>query len=43
VGMAISVESLESLPTHMHELELFPHIWDVAITKNKIIKQKSKK
>jgi hypothetical protein len=44
VGMPIPVKGFSSLPTYIPELELFPHIQDVAITnKIKIIKQKSKK
>jgi hypothetical protein len=35
VGVAIPVKGLESLPTYIPELEIFPLIWDVAI----IIKQ----
>jgi hypothetical protein len=29
--MPIPVSGLESLPTYINELELSPHIWDVAI------------
>jgi hypothetical protein len=29
--MPMSVEGLSSLPTYIPDLELFPHIWDVAI------------
>jgi hypothetical protein len=31
VGMAMPVEGLEYIPTYISELELSPHIWDVAI------------
>jgi hypothetical protein len=31
VGMPLQVKGLSYLPTHTPELELFPHIWDVAI------------
>jgi hypothetical protein len=33
VGIPMPVEGLKSLPTYIPELELFPHIWDVAIIK----------
>jgi hypothetical protein len=30
VGMPIKVEGKSNLPTYICELELYPHIWDVA-------------
>jgi hypothetical protein len=32
VGMPMPEKGLEYLPTDINELEIFPFIWDVAIT-----------
>jgi hypothetical protein len=39
VGMSIQIKGLKSLPTHIPELRVLPHKWDVAI----IIKIKKNK